>query len=152
LVPRNVVLAGLEILAGRTTNDLIGEQRDLTAMDWLGDRQWLPPGHLLVKRSRQIRSVTQGKMADRGDPRVHLNEPGSIRGIKNEIESHKARQMEALHHLFRKCRHFRVIDQFDDARRSMTVLDFHNFDADPGENLALPANHGAIAGAPRYEL
>jgi hypothetical protein len=91
-------------------------------------------------------------MADRGDPRIHLYNPGSIRGIKNEIETHKARQIEAFHHMFGEHRHLRMIDKSDDARRPRPVLYFHGFDADPCKNFALPANHRPIAGAAWYVL
>ena len=37
------------------------------------------PLHLRVKRSRQIRAVGETKMADRRDPRIYLQKPGSIR-------------------------------------------------------------------------
>ena len=38
-------------------------------------------------------------MGDRGDPRIHLYEPGLIRRIKNEVKTDKARQIEAFHHI-----------------------------------------------------
>src|ERR1700752_2765490 len=57
LVPRNTMLAGLEILAGRRANDLVRKQYDQTAIGWCKSRQRLPPHHLPVKRSRQIRTI-----------------------------------------------------------------------------------------------
>src|SRR2546423_8620626 len=57
LVPRNIMLAGLEILAGRRANDLVRKQYDQTAIGWCKSRQRLQPHHLCVKRSRQIRTI-----------------------------------------------------------------------------------------------
>ena len=91
-------------------------------------------------------------MADRGDPRIHLYDPGLIRGIKNKVETHKAGQIEAFHHMFSDHRHFRMVDELDDARRPVLVLYFDDFDADPCKNFALPAHHRPIAGAAWYIL
>ena len=91
-------------------------------------------------------------MADLGDPRIHLYHPGLIEGIKNEVEPHKARQIEAFHHMLSGYRHLRMIDESDDARRPRLVNYFHDFDADPCQNFALPANHRPIAGAAWYIL
>jgi hypothetical protein len=89
-------------------------------------------------------------MADRGDPRIHLYDPGLIRGIKNKVETHKAGQIEAFHHMLSDHRHLRMIDESDDAR--VFVLYFDGFDGDPCKNFAFPANHCPIAGAAKYIL
>src|ERR1700688_3920029 len=91
-------------------------------------------------------------MADRRYTRIHLYEPGSIREIKNEVESHKARQMEAFHHMFRDHRHLQMINQSDDTRRPVLVAYFNGFDADSCKNFAFPTNHRPIGGAANYIL
>jgi hypothetical protein len=53
----DIMPTGLEILAGRRANDLVGKQRDQTTIDWCKPRQRLQARHLRVKRSRQIRTV-----------------------------------------------------------------------------------------------
>src|SRR5262249_22647271 len=122
LVPRNIMLAGLQILAGWRANDLVGKQRDQTTINWCEFRRRPQPRHLPVKGSRQSRPIGKRKMGDRGDPRIHLYEPGLIRRIKHEVKTDKARQIEAFHHMFSDHRHLRMIDESDDARRPVLVL------------------------------
>jgi hypothetical protein len=57
LVPRNIMLAGLEILTGCRATDLVGKQCDQMTIDWYKSRQRPQPRHLRVKRSRQIRTI-----------------------------------------------------------------------------------------------
>ena len=87
-------------------------------------------------------------MADRGDPWIHLYDPGLIRGIKNEVETHEAGQIEAFHHAFSDHRHLRMIDKPDDTRRPIFALYFQRFDADPCKNFAPPAYHRRLPGRP----